>query len=188
MQSYSYLLYLYCSQLLFISIQDRCVFNMLQQVQTCFTALADLFYHWSVACRIILMCIFLLQIRKSCIFSLEKVLIPIFVHNNSHNYCILYHQSYVRGLVTLCLASTANHSTFIYRMNDEGLAVLTTLWIGTRFALEWTYIGSIFTIHYKVDSLLNQPFYPLTPIPKIRLISPFILQIGLCRNTRGDIC
>lgn len=32
---------------------------------------------------------------------------------------------------------------------------LTSLWIGTRFALEWTYIGSIFTIHYKVDSLLN---------------------------------
>lgn len=87
--------------------------------------------------------------------SFEVILIPIFVHNNSHNCCILYHQSYVRGLVTLCLASTANHSTFIYRMNDEGLAVLTTLWIGTRFALEWTYIGSIFTIHYKVDSLLN---------------------------------
>lgn len=55
--------------------------------------------------------------------SFEVILIPIFVHNNSHNYCILYHQSYVRGLVTLCLASTANHSTFIYRMNDEGLAV-----------------------------------------------------------------
>jgi hypothetical protein len=40
------------------------------------------------------------------------------------SYHFLYHQSYERGLVALTFASGAYHSTFIYRMSDEGLAVI----------------------------------------------------------------
>lgn len=168
MQSYSCTTLLILFTTSFISIQDRCVFNMLLQVQTCFMALVDLFYHWCVACRIILMCVFFLQTLKSCIPSQIYLFLFSLINQVTMFLLVLSSVLCVRTRVALsCIDSQS--FTFIYRMNDEGLAVSILLWIGTGFAPEWTYIGSIFTIHYKVDSLFNQPFYPLIPIPKIHL-------------------